>query len=294
MMAEVAANQTLSTPATQTVDPKAAPATPAATEKIAPSLSILVQREKKALELERKAKVREQEYATRSQSLAEREAKLKEFEELWEKNPLKAIEARGSSYKALTELAMNDGNVPVEHEVKKLKDELDAIRKSQEDGVRQQAEGAKRQAEADEAKVIENFKGEISKYLEENAKKYELTIFDGKQDLVYEVIDEHFTRTFDQETGRGEILSKDAAADKVEKWLRETKYAKAPELEFFKSTLSPQQPKPEVKQELKFSPKPSRTLTNQLSATPAPARTRPMTDDERVAKAIAYAKGLRP
>lgn len=294
-MAEVAAIQT---PASQIVSEpiakgEAVTQEPAKIEKIAPSLQILVQREKKALERERIAKQREQEIESKFQSLTEREAKIKEFEELKATNPTKALELLGMSYKDLTEVQLNDGNVPVDHQLKKLKDEFEQWKKSQEDGTRQAADEAKRKAEADETKIIDDFKGSINKFLDEDPKKYELIKFDGQQALVYDVIDEHYNRTIDPETGTGEILDKAAAADKVEKWLRETKYAKAQELDFFK-TLLPQQNKPEVKQEPQFRPQQHRTLTNQLSATPATPRTKPITDDERVAKAIAYARGLRP
>lgn len=295
-MAEAAAVQT---PVQSIVD-SLAPAAPAVadpsapkTEKVSQSLQILVQREKKALERERAAKLREQEVEAKFQTLAEREAKMKEFDEMLETKPLEALEKRGMPYKKLTEIAMNDGAIPIDHELKKLKDEFDAYRKSQEDGTRQKAEDEKQRAVQSEAKVIEDFKGDILKMLDAEPKKYELTLFDGAQGMVYDVIDEHYNRTLNEETGVGEIMDKATAADKVEKWLRETKYAKATDLEFFKSLL-PQQLKPEVKQESTFRPPQHRTLTNQLSATPSKPRTGVITDEQRIAKAIAYAKGLRP
>lgn len=286
-MAEAAVQNILETPAAVET-PVEAPKP----EKVSQSLQILVQREKKALEIERRAKAREQEIETKSQTIAEREAKLKEFEDLLETNPMKALELRGLSYKGLTDIALNDGAIPVDAQLKKLKDEFDAYKKKQEDGTLQQAEEAKKAAERSEQKVIEDFKSDIVKMLDADPKKYELIRFDGQQDMVYQVIDEHYNRTVDLETGIGEIMDKAIAAEKVEKWLRETKYAKATELEFFK-TLSPQQHKPEVKPESPFRSPQMRTLTNNLSATPA-KRAGPITDEQRIAKAIAYAKGLRP
>lgn len=292
-MAEVAALQIpIASPAE--LDPAKAPVdTAPKSEKVSQSLSVLVQREKRALERERAAQRKEQEFEAKLAAFAAREAKVTEFESLKDSNPLKALEYTGHSYKTLTEQALNDGNVPPEFQVQKLKEEFEAWKKSQEEDTRKKAEFEKEAAVKNETKVIEDFKGKIQTYVESDPKKYELIQFDGQMAMVYEVIDENYSRTIDPDTGIGKVMSIEEAADKVEKWLRETKYARATELEFFKSKAPPQAPN-EVKQTNQFRPTQNRTLTNELSSTPTPKRSKPITDDERVQRAIAYAKGLRP
>lgn len=276
-------------------------------EKVSQTLSVLLQREKKALEMERRAKQRELEAETKYSSLSEREKRVQEFESLKSTNPMKALELLGLSYKDLTELAMNDGEVPDSVQVRKLKEEFEAFKKAQEDGSRQAIEIERRTSEQRETKILEDFKSSIQKTVEADSKKWELINFDGQSSMVFDIIDAHYNRTLNPETGIGEIMSTEDAADRVEKWLRETKYAKAHEVDFFKSKFqsSPTEARASNSgargpSELKFETKPHpgyqapRTLTNQLSATPAKPPTGMLTDDQRVAKAIAYARGLRP
>lgn len=268
-------------------------------EKVAPSIQLLVQREKKAIELEQRARRSLADAEAKAQGLTAREAKIQEFENLKASgNYTKALELLGISYGELTNVQLNDGNLPPELQVKKVEEKLDSFLKSQEEAKRVQAEDLRRNAEAQEAQAVQEFKDSIKVHCESDSKKYELINFEGPQmiDMIYAVVDEHYNRTIDETTGKGQIMPASEAADRVEKWLRETKYAKATELDFFKTKLVPPQLKPEVKQELTFRPPQPRTptLTNNNSAIPAAPRARPRTDDERIAAAIAYAKGLRP
>lgn len=268
-------------------------------EKVAPSIQLLVQREKKALELEQRAKRQLQEAEAKAQGLTAREAKIQEFENLKASgNYTKALELLGLSYGDLTTVQLNDGNLTPELQIKKVDEKLDSFLKSQEEAKRVQAEELRRNAETQEAQAVQEFKDAIKAHCESDSKKYELINFEGQQmiDMAYSVVDEHYNRTIDPATGKGQIMPASEAADRVEKWLRETKYAKATELDFFKTKLAPPQPTKEAKQELTFRPPQTRTptLTNNNSATPVAPRARPRTDDERIAAAIAYAKGLRP
>lgn len=295
-MAETVAPQvqTQSAPNPVAADPQGSAPKAAAAEKVAPSIQLLVQREKKALEIEQRARRTQAEVEAKAQSLTAREAKIQEFENLKASgNYAKALELLGISYGDLTSVQLNDGQATPELHVKKVEEKLDSFLKSQEEEKRAQAEDSKRSAEAQEALALQEFQDAIKVHCESDPKKYELIQFDGSLPMVFQVIDEHYNRTVDPATGKGQIMSISEAADKVEKWLRETKYAKATELEFFKTKLAPTQPKPTAEQKLTFRPPQVRTLTNQQSATPQTARTRPLTDDERIAKAIAYARGLR-
>lgn len=283
------------------VDPKTAD--PAAkNDKVSQSLQILVQREKRALERERAAKAKELELTDRMRDFETREARLKEFESVKDQDPTKALEMLGRSYKELTDIQMSDGKVPVEQEVQRLRKQLEDWKAAQTDAEKKRLEDEHKSAQANEQKIVEDFKKSLATFCEETPKDYELINFEGPQAkaMVFEVIDEHYNRTLkaaqelDPEGARGEIMDKKTAADKVEKWLRENKYAKVGELEFIKQLLGPRQEKPAVKQNDFLRPTQNRTLTNQMSATAAPAPRKIVTDDERVQRAIAYAKGLRP
>lgn len=263
-----------------------------AEERVSPKLQTLYRRERAALDRERAAKAKESEVEMKLQGFAQREARLQEFETLRETNPLKALEMLGLSYQELTQVALADGNVTAEVQVKKVEEKFDSFLKTQEEEKRKAAEDAKLDATRREEQATQEFKSEIHSFLETNAKTYQLIQFEGQQSLVYEVIDEHYNRTVDPKTGIGKIMSISEASDKVEAFL-EKKYDSALNLDKIKTKLTPAEPKPLARPQAQ-SHKPPTTLTNHMSATPQKPRATLLTDDERVAKAIAYARGLRP
>jgi hypothetical protein len=271
---------------TQGVAPaEGAPQTPKTDDRVSQKLQVLVQREKRALEIEQRAKQSHEAAEQRAKSIADREAKITEFENLKKSNPLKALELLGLSYQDLTGIALNDGNIPPELQVKKVEEKLDSYVKAQEAAKLELAEQAKKQAADQEAKVIEDFKGSISSLIDSDPKKYEAIRFEGLQDYVFHTIEEHFLRT-------NEVMSISDAADKVETAIRK-KYEDARKLEFLKTKEVPPLMQNVVKQQT-FTPRPQqRTLTNKLSATPLPKPTRPMSDEEKVRIAIANVMGRR-
>ncbi len=269
--------------------PGAAAAPPAAKvedPQISSKLETLARREQAALHAERAASARLKDIETR-------EAKLKEFESVREGKPLDALKMLGYDYDQITKAKLLDGEVPPEVQVKKLEDKLNSFQETQKQKEQAEAEQAKKSAEAQEAKAVSDFKADIKQYLSDNSNRYELIQFEGQEDLVFEVIDEHYTRTLDPQTGIGKVMTKAEAADKVELWL-EQKYEKSRSLKKVTALLGlrPEAPKPAEKQVTQRQP--PRTLNNQLSASPTTPRKSPVTDDERIQRAIAYAKGLRP
>lgn len=258
---------------------------PAATEQVSSKLEVLARREQAALHAERLAAQREKDIETR-------ESRIKEFESIKSTNPKKALEMLGLSYDELTKIQLLDGEIPPEVQIKKVKEELDSLKSSQELKEKEQAESAKRDAEEREQKAVSGFKTDIKQFLSDNATRYELIAFEGQENLVYEVIDAHYNRTIDPQSGVGKVMTKAEAADKVELWL-EQKYEKSRSLKKVIALhgLRPEAPKVNAaKQETNRQP--PRTLTNQLSASPEKPRTSPITDEERVQKAIAYARTL--
>ena len=265
-------------------------------ERVSSKLQVLVQREKQALEVERRAKLREADLEAKLKAFEERERKVSDFESLKTKDPMKALELLGLSYQDLTQTALNDGSVPPEIQVRKVEEKLDSYLKAQEAAERQRAEDAQKQAKQQEEKIISDFRAEINSFIDSDPKSYELIKFEGLTDLVYDIVDEHYSRTINPETGIGEILSIKDAADKLETQL-EKKYNEAKKLS--KLNTQPQQLASQLAnhvvkpQTFTERPRAARTLTNQNSATPSKPITRTLTDDERIAKAVAYARGLR-
>lgn len=259
--------------------------------RVASKLSVLMQRERRALEAEARAKSSMKEYETTL-------ARIKEFEDA-KGSPLKAIEKLGYSYDDVTKAKLLDGEVPPEVQIRQLKEELEAfksgLKQEKQSEAELKAQEAKTDAEAREKSAVSSFKSNISTYLNDNAARYELIAFEGQQDLVYEVIDEHWSRTIDPETGAGKVMDIKEAADKVEAFL-EKKYDDSKKLNKIQALWSavPKANIQALKQQAQAS-QPPRTLTNQLSATPSSTAKRgPITDEERIAKAIAFAKQYRP
>lgn len=273
-----------------------------ADERVSPKLQALFKRERAAVEREKAAKAKEFEVEGKYKTLAERQARLDEFESLKTTNPLKALELLGLSYDDLTKIALADGNVPPELEVRKVRAELnefkDEFKNTQVEALQRQAEEAKQLAEKREQDALTNFRTDIDKYVSDNSDRYELMIFEGKQDLVFETISEHYERTKDPETGVGKIMTTSEAADKVEAWLEKREVERRGlkkvgalnvPVDRFPKELQAQF----AKQKQAPTSQPPKTLTNTLSATPSAPRTKPVTDEERIARAIAYARGLR-
>lgn len=286
--------------ASASATPPASDPKPVVEAPVSPKLQLLIQRERAAVERERSA-------AAKEQAIADREAKLTAFESA-KSTPLKALELLGLTYQDITQAQMNEGVIAPETEIKKVHERLNAFVKSQEDERRQQEENSKKQMEQQTQKTIATFKGEINKYLEENPARYELIKFEENEDLVYQVIDEHYNRTLKsaqekaEEDGedvadiRGEVMTIAQASDKVEEFL-EKKYVKARDLSKVKalSAVRPNTSTSNVPKPNTIPRQTPKTLNNQLSATaPTPKPNRILTDDERVAKAVAYAKGIRP
>lgn len=271
-------------------------------DRVASRLEILMKREQQALARERAAKDEET-------KLQERLKKLEEFDQL-KTNPKKALEALGLSYDQLTQSILKDGEIPPEVQIKRIEEKFDAFKTEQQKQEEQRIEQMKQAAKAQEERATKEFKGEISQFLKDNTSKYELISFEGYgEDDIYDVIDEHYSRTLkdaqrqfelgeiDETRVIGKIMSITEACDKVEQFL-EQKYSKGREVSKIKSLWSAV-PKGFINQAVEQAKqqqtpvKKQQTLTNQLSATPQPKPTHVLTDQERVAKAIAYAQSLK-
>ncbi len=281
-------------------------------DKVSSKLQMLMRREKVALEREAAARASMEGLTTKEKALLEREKRIEEFESVKKTNPRRALELLGMNYNDLTQVELNDGVVPAEIKVKQVEEKFDNYIKTQTEALNRQAEEAQRLEVRKQEEALEQFKGQIKSHLTTNASRYELIGFEQNEDLVYDLIDEHYDRTLkeaqtkaeeegtDPSLAVGQVMKIADAADKIEQLL-EQKYNKARELSKVQALLGPR-PGTQSPQVAKPSPQSTstspaqKTLTNQLSAsagTPPPAKGI-ISDDERLKRAIAYARGLRP
>jgi len=151
--------------------------------------------------------------------LAEYESKPKEpevnWEQLFRRDPLRALEEAGMGYDKLTELALNDGKLTPEMQLSAMREEIEGdYQRRFEELESKLAEKEKAEEEAYYDSVQENFQEEIGNFVEQNQEKYELIEASQANDLVFDVIEEHYNET-------GNVLNIEEAADAVESYLEE-------------------------------------------------------------------------
>lgn len=252
-------------------------------EPIASKLSVLMERERQALNRERMAKSQEE-------KLKERLKKIEEFEAV-KTDPKKALEFLGMSYDQLTESILKDGQIPPSVEIQNLRGEIEQLRAQLKQEKDQEVEEQKKRVGEAETRAVSDFKSEINEYLKSNAARYELIEFEEANELVFDVIDEHYNRTVDPETGVGKVMSIAEASDMVEKHLEE-KYLKAKEknkVKAFWGTIPKPIQEQLQKQELgtqRFQSQPPKTLTNNLGPKVTERPTR-LPEDKRIQAIVA-------
>jgi vacuolar-type H+-ATPase subunit I/STV1 len=245
-----------------TKDGQPSPALPKE-EPVSSKLAVLMERERQAVTRERLAK-------TQEEKLRDRLKKIEEFEAL-QKDPTKVddlLKHLGWDYDRLTQSKLQDGQVPPQVLIQQLNDKISDLenRLKQEKDV--EAEARKKQTLESETKAVTDFKSEISDYLKNNQARYELTDFEQAGDLIFDVIDEHYNRTVDPDTGVGKIMPIAEACDKVEEHL-EKKYLAAKEKNKVKAFWNnmPKGVQEQIKKQETAQDRPSKlttTLTNNL------------------------------
>ena len=130
-------------------------------------------------------------------------------------NPLKALEEMGLSYDQLTELALNEGRLTPDMQMKLMREELENDYKSKFSNLEKRMNDKEKLDEERKYDVIkENFMGEISSFVKENQTEYEYVAHNEASSVVYDVIEEHYNET-------GRILDVKDAVEAVESYLEE-------------------------------------------------------------------------
>ena len=135
------------------------------------------------------------------------------------KDPIKTLEELGMPYETLTQMVLNDGKLPVDAQMRLMKEELERDYKTKFEELnnklaekeQQELEREKQNEETKYNEVITNFKSEINE-LVDGSEEYELIKLNEAYDLVYDVIEQYYEKN-------GEILDKKEAADQVESYL---------------------------------------------------------------------------
>lgn len=249
-------------------------------------------RKERAIQAE-KAKVE-----ARFKELEGKEAKIKAFEAASSnKDYSKAAEILGLSYEEWTNYILNENKPTPELEVKGVRKELEDLKKNLQDERKLAEDKEKKAAQDKYNEVMEQFKGEVSNYLLTHQDRYELIHLTGTQDVVTAVIEQHFQNT--AKTGKPKVMTIEEASNLVEADL-EVKARKAAATKKLqaKGTADNTSPKESAsKQDSKSPEKAStdrpnstpqfRTLNNNLTSTSAPAQKGPMSDEDRIKKALA-------
>jgi len=171
---------------------------------------------------EKEVRAREAEYEQRIAELEQRFAAKEPqkepeipFDVRLRQNPLKALESVGLSYDKLTELALNDGKLTPDMQMKLMREELETDYKSKfEDLENRLVEKEKGLEEQRYEDIKLGFQNEIESFVNSNGEEYELIKANDANDVVYEVIEEHYNET-------GKILDIKEAAEAVESYLEE-------------------------------------------------------------------------
>ena len=130
-------------------------------------------------------------------------------------NPLKALEELGLDYDKLTELALNDGRLTPDMQMKLMREELENDYKEKFNSLEERINAKeKMEEEAKYDAVKQGFVGEIESFINENQSDFEYVAHNEATDVVYDVIEEHYNET-------GRILDIKEAVEAVESYLEE-------------------------------------------------------------------------
>ena len=130
-------------------------------------------------------------------------------------NPLKALEELGLDYDKLTELALNDGRLTPDMQMKLMREELENDYKDKFNSLEERLNAKeKMEEEAKYDAVKQGFVGEINSFINENKSDFEYVAHNDATDVVYDVIEQHYNET-------GRIFDIKEAVEAVESYLEE-------------------------------------------------------------------------
>jgi hypothetical protein len=268
--------------------PKAAPeaAKPAPTAP-APDLTKIIAREKAIRREQQKLDEARKSHA----------AELAELESIRAakstRDPLTIVRQLGYSPDELAEALLNAGKPATpEMEVRRLSRDLEEHKRSLADREAKAQAQAEAQRKASIDRETQEFRERTVRHVQANAEKYELIASNGLESAVPQKIEQHYRATFDPDTGRGELLSPDQAAEMVEKEIEE-RLAKAVATKKWQARVAASQSnavqKPVASPQVRRS-----TIAELTGSTAAAVPPKGRTRAEREARAMAVLESGKP
>lgn len=232
---------------------------------------------------EKALKSKERELADKEKRIQELEAKEKQAAEgkgaqkeevpldyKLKRDPLNTLKEVGLDLDTLIQIALQDGKLSPEMQLKLMKDDIEKGYKSELEEIKKELQAekeAKRKQQEEEEKArhaatIQSFKDEIKAEISAKKEDYELINTEEAYDLVYDVIESHYNATKEENGDEGAtILSIEEAAKQVEEFLADELAKRLETSKAKKIAESKLQIKKQDTQEKKVSP----TLTNEQS-----------------------------
>lgn len=218
------------------------------------------------------------------EALARQAEEIRAFQEAKRQatlNPLDALKQLGLTYEQITEFVLNDNKPTPNAEVQSVRQELEEFKRQAREEQQRVLEEQRAMQAREQQQIIESFRSEVKEYVSQHADTYELTTLYGGDNLVSDVIEEHFRQS-------GKLLTIPEAAKLVEEHYEDLA-RKAQQTKKFAATKQsatpPQVPTPAV------SPRMGTTLSNDLSASATIGPKGQRTDADRVAAALARLEG---
>lgn len=182
-----------------------------AEQKFAAKFAALSRKEKSIRQQEQQFQARMAELDAKMKVLEEREAGIEQYKsypERLKQEPLKVLKEQGFTDHQIAEMMLNDGAPTEEMKFQMYEQKMEAKLKEFQDKIESEKQAQAKQAEA---QAIENFKAQITDFVNQND-EFELIKAEDSVDLVYEVIEAHYRES-------GDILSNKEACEAVENHL---------------------------------------------------------------------------
>lgn len=228
----------------------------------------LTKKERQILERDRALKAQEKEFT-----------ELKKAREQAQVDPIALLKAHGLTYDQVTQFVLNDGKLTEAQRIAMLEDRL-----KKEDETK--AEAAKREEKERVERAISEHQQAIGQFLSSAGDDFEITKAHGDDGvaLVYSVIEQHYSSTFDEETQQGQILSIEEAAKAVEAHLEKQARDRVLSLKRFQPksvTSDAETPAPPPSSAEPETKRPAPTLTNAaVASAPPPDSRKDLSDEE--------------
>lgn len=158
----------------------------------------------------------------REKALQERGNEERSLKMRLKTEPLKVLEELGVNADVLTQIMLNNGEVPAELKtsstIDQLQEEIAALKAKLNGEESEEAE--EETEESAEERAVNEHKNGISEHIKAHTEKYKLLSQEEEAaDVVYAVKEAHYAHTAEQ--GKPEILSHDQACEAAENWMKQ-------------------------------------------------------------------------